>query len=231
MKVLSLERLKFSLKYFPKILTQFFVILLTLQLINFFFNQIMVYLQEARMAYKEDFFVPIIILLALVGFLVQSAVKVIWTLVVCRFFIGKEDVSSYIRNYCEQGLIESLRAFMKSVLYGFLLVIPGIVKMIRYQFVVLVVATNGAYQKGDVDALKESEHLAQGKTWPLFVLLILFSLLSLVATSDKLITESPLSVITAEVGAFCINVFEALYMYLLFNDLRASKKDAVRVVA
>ena len=224
MKVLSLERLKFSLKYFPKILTQFFVILLALQLINFFFNQTMVYLQEARMAYKEDFFVPLIILLALVGFLVQSAVKVVWTLVVCRFFIGKEDVGSYIRNYCEQGLIESLRAFMKSVLFGFLFVIPGIIKMIRYQFVVLVVATDDSYQKRQVDALKESEQMAKGKTWPLLFLLVLFSILSLLATSDKLITDSPLTVLGAEAGAFCINVFEALYMYLLFNDLRSAKK-------
>lgn len=222
MQVLSFERLKFSLKYFPKILTEFFAILLVLQGINFFFNQIMVYLQEARMSSKEDFFVPMIIVLAFVGFLVQSAVKVVWTLVICRFFIGKDDLSSYIRNACEQGVIESLRAFLKSVIYGFLLIIPGIVKMIRYQFVVLVVATDKDYQNGNVDALKESERLAKGKTWPLFFLLVLFSILSFSATSDKLIYNAPLSVLTAEIAAFCINVFEALYLYLLFTDLKAS---------
>lgn len=223
MKVLSFERLKFSLKYFPKILTKFFVILVVLQGINFFFNQIMVYLQEARMSSKEDFFVPMIIILAFVGFLVQSAVKVVWTLVICRFFIGKEDLASYIRNSCEQGLIESLRAFLKSIIFGFLLIIPGIIKMIRYQFVVLVVATDKDYQQGRVDALKESERLAFGKTWPLFFLLVLFSILSLSATSDQLIYNAPLSVISTETAAFCINVFEALYMYLLFVDLKSAK--------
>jgi hypothetical protein len=223
MNVLSWQRLKYSLKYFPQILKASLLILLVLQAINFFFNQIMVYLQEARMTSKEDFFVPLIIALAVVGFFVQSAIKVLWVLVVCHYFYGREHLSSYLKDRTEQGLIESLRAFLKSILYGFLLIIPGIIKMIRYQFVVFIVATEKKYQEGGIEALQASEKLARGRTLPLMALIIIFGGLSLCFTSSELVIRAPVPVLTMEALTLCLTTLESIYLYLLYIDLKNSK--------
>jgi hypothetical protein len=223
MNIMSWQRLKYSLKYFPQILKSTLVILLVLQGINFFFNQIMIYLQEARMTSKEDFFVPIIIALAVIGFFVQSAIKVLWVLVICHYFYGKESLSGYLKERTEQGLIESLRAFLKSILFGFLFIIPGIIKMIRYQFVVFIVATEKKYQNGEIEALHASENLTQGRTLPLMILTIFFVGLSVVFTSNELLVEAPFSVLGMEALTLCLTTLESIYLYLLFTDLKKLK--------
>lgn len=223
MNVLSLQRIKYSFQYLPKILKQSFFIFIVLQTVIFFFNQVMIYLQEARMNSREDFYVPLIIFLAFIGFLVQTAIKVIWVFVICQFFNGKENLSTYLRRRTEQGLIESLRAFLKSVLYGFLMIIPGVIKMIRYQFVLFIVATSEKYQEGEVDALKTSEKLSLGKTFPLLFLVIVFSVLGLFTTSNELLINKPISVLSMEVVTLCLTTLESLYLYLLFNDLKMAK--------
>ena len=175
------------------------------------------------MTSKEDFFVPLIIALAVVGFFVQSAIKVLWVLVVCHNFNGQESLSSYLRKRTEQGLIESLRAFLKSIIFGFLLVIPGIIKMIRYQFVIFIVATEKKYQLGDIEALQASENLSRGRSWPLLVLVILFAALSLAFTSSELVIRSPITVLSMEALSMCLTTLECIYLYLLFTEIKNIK--------
>ena len=69
-------------------------------------------------------------------------------------------------------LYESLRALFIIVGYSFLLIIPGVVKAVRYFLVTYIVFFNQNYHAGKLDALKHSHHLSQGYGWWIFLLFI-----------------------------------------------------------
>lgn len=69
--------------------------------------------------------------------------------------------------------IENLRALAKILLWGLLLVLPGIYQMLRYSFVSFVVLFDPNYRAGRVDALKESAQLTKGLKRYLVLLFIL----------------------------------------------------------
>lgn len=72
---------------------------------------------------------------------------------------------------------ESLRSFGKSLLWGFLLILPGLYKAMRYSLTSFVVCLDPAYHKGERDALKASEEMTGG-VWPKILgLFVLFGVL------------------------------------------------------
>lgn len=226
MQVLSFQRVRQSFSVLPKIISQNLAVLVSLYVVNVFFNQLMIYLQEQRMSRKEDLYIPLMIGVALVGFLCQSAIKAIWILIVCRFFEKKSSLGDFLKKHAEQSLIESLRSFFKAVLWGFLLIIPGLVKMIRYQFVVFVVALEDRYEKGHVDALKASERLSKNHFLSLTFLLLIFAVIALMTSADELFTDAPLQVLIFETINFALLTVESAYLYLLYRDLRKTQEIA-----
>lgn len=96
-----------------------------------------------------------------------------------------------------QVLIESLRAWGKSLAWGFLLILPGIVKWLRYSFVPFVVLLDEEYRQGKKDALEKSEDLAHKRFFAIFALFFIFALLIpfIMAGFDeyKTILKTPLS--------------------------------------
>lgn len=224
--ILSIARIKKTAVNLPLILKKYFVIFLFLHLINFAFNQTMIYFQEMRMKTHEDSYIPYMLAIAFIGFFVQSGIKVIWTFVICHNFSNKNsNVGKFVTANLEKGIVESLRGFLKSVKWGFLFIIPGIIKAIRFQFTNFVVCTNKNYPLGQVDALETSQKLTERHVIGLIFAFLIFSSISISISSNHLFFDRPLSVGALELLSIVLFTFEVTYMYFVFGDLQ-SKGDA-----
>jgi hypothetical protein len=190
-----------------------------MHLINMGFNQAMIILQEIRMEAKSDSFIPQMFAVAIVGFLIQSLFKVLAVLLISYHFYHKSSLPAFLRKHTELGLIESLRAFAKAVLWGFLFIVPGIVKMIRYQFVVYIVASSKQYEAGELDALAASEKLTYGRFWSLTTLILLLASAAFALTTSRSILQAPAEVLVLETLGFFFLCWQGLYLLFLFQDL------------
>jgi hypothetical protein len=221
--VLSWARLKKSCLEFPAIFKRYFVLFIALHLINMFFTQSMIYLQELRLSSKDDVYIPVMMVLALVGFVVQSIIRVAWTFMVCHFFKNKNSLQDFLREHLELGLIESLRAFFRAVLWGFVFIFPGFHRFFQFQFVLYVVGLDDKYDKDQVDALSESVRLSRGHMIGISTLILIFGLLGLAFTSGYFITDRPVQVLAEEAVSFVIILIQTIYFLHLFQDIRAEK--------
>ncbi len=217
--VFSLARLKKSFLNIPSFVQRFALALIAMHLLNLLFNQSMISLQEMRMQEKSDNFVPAMFAIAFVGFVVQSLTKVLWILLICYHFHHKGPLLAFLKKHTELGLIESLRAFFKALLWGFLFVIPGLIKMIRYQFVLFLVASSKKYEQGDVDALAGSENITRGHFWGLTTLVLLLALGTFLLSSTRSFFDAPVEVFVTEFFGFFFVSLQGLYMLFLFQDL------------
>ena len=225
--VFSVSRFKLSLTTAVPFIRKYFAVLLLLQATNFFFAQCLAYLQEQRMTSRDDSLVPMMIVIALVGFLVNSVTKVIWTLLACHNFakVKTMDELEFVKTKIEPSLIESLLAFFRAVIYGFAFVIPGFIKMIRYQFVIFIVALEKDYDKGQINALKFSELLSKRHLISLTFLFFIFLALLFPAGNSPMVSVAPVRVIGLEIFSFFIIAVETLYLLYLYKDLRGHVKE------
>jgi hypothetical protein len=217
--VFSWARCKRSLKSLPEVLRQFAIPLLAMHFINMGFNQTMILLQEFRMEAKSDSFIPQMFAIALFGFLVQSLFKVLMVLLISFHFYHKVPLFTFLKKHTELGLIESLRAFFQSVLWGFLFILPGLVKMIRYQFVIYVVASSKKYESGQLDALQASENLTKGRFWSLTFLVLLLATITFSTSTSQSLMHAPVEVLLLEIFGFFFVCWQATYLLFLFQDL------------
>jgi hypothetical protein len=108
-----------------------------------------------------------------------------------------------------QVLIEFIRTWGKCLAWGFLFIIPGIVKWFRLIFVPFIVLLDPAYRRGEKDALEESEKLTHGQFSSIFVLFFVFSLLlPFIMTSFdqyKTLVKTPIS-------ALFLLIFESIFL-------------------
>lgn len=218
--VFSWTRLKKSTLASGPFIQKYFLVLLTLQGINFFFTQTLSYIQEQRMSSHNDDMIPLLVAVAVIGFLAQSITKVIWVLLACHNVDNGTDETSYLRQKLEPSMIESLSAFFRSVIYGFAFILPGLIKMIRYQFVIFVVALEKEYDKGNLSALDFSEKLTYRHLFSLTILAALFFVVLLPAGNNPFILQAPIKVIALETLSFFIITLETLYALYLYQDLR-----------
>jgi hypothetical protein len=221
--VLSWTRLKKSFLEFPAIFKHYSLLFVGMIIVNLFFTQSMIYLQELRMTSKDDVYIPVMLVLALVGFIVQSIIRVAWTFMICHFFKNGNSLQDFLRQHLEQGLIESLRAFFRAVLWGFVFIFPGFHRFFQYQFVLYVVGLDEKYDKDQVDALTESVRLSRGHMFGISTLIVIFGLLSLFCTSGYFITDRPLQVLAVEAAGFVLVIVQTIYFLHLFQDIRAEK--------
>ncbi len=67
----------------------------------------------------------------------------------------------FLRNHLELSILETLRAWGISILWGFLFIIPGLIKMSYYYLTTFVVLFSPEYARGEVDALKKSAEISK----------------------------------------------------------------------
>ena len=223
--VFSWVRCKKSLQSIPELLSHFALPLIAMHVMNMGFNQAMIILQEIRMEAKSDSFIPQMFAIAFIGFLVQSLFKVVAVLLISYHFYHKSPLLSFLKKHTELGLIESLRAFFKSVLWGFLFIIPGIIKMIRYQFVVYIVASSKKYEAGELDALEASEKLSEGRFWSLTTLILILATMAFALSTSQSILQAPTEVLVLETVGFFFLCWQGLYLLFLFQDLQQKQGE------
>ena len=100
-----------------------------------------------------------------------------------------------------------------------MLIIPGLIKFVRFQFVNFIICTSKKYEQGEVDALESSEKMSKGYLWGLLFLFLFFTILSMAATSNYLLSERPFLVLSVELINLILMTFEMIYIYFVFDDI------------
>lgn len=105
-------------------------------------------------------------------------------LALCAWRFPGENLLTVARRSFGYLVREEMRVLGKSLLWGLLFIIPGIVRFFQCSFVSYVVLLDNSYQRGEVDALQRSWVFVK-KVWPrLLGLLFVFGLvLPLIMTS------------------------------------------------
>ncbi len=119
--------------------------------------------------------------------------------------------------------IESLRAFCWILIFLLALVIPGIIKYIRYTFVPYVVLFDKRYQQGEVDALERSSELSRGVGLKLFAVIALFFAISIVLQGvaqswEWTLFSNPVMTIIAQIAMQLISLYFALLLYSIYRQ-------------
>jgi hypothetical protein len=91
-----------------------------------------------------------------------------------------------LKEKFELALIETLRAWGKTFLWCFVLIIPGLIKYAFYLLSPFVVFFSKKYAEGKVDALEMSEKIAKKFFWKLNIWVTLFYFLLPIALSATL---------------------------------------------
>ncbi len=125
-----------------------------------------------------------------------------------------------IGQHISQVTKEILRAAGKSISWGLLLIIPGLIRFLQFSFVAFVVILDPEYQEGKKDALKESTRLVNKKFFRVTAVLLLFSVVLpvLLTSFDEytLFDQHPFSAlglagVDALLSIFCILILLAQY--------------------
>ncbi len=94
------------------------------------------------------------------------------------------NLTSFFGKNLELTILETMRAWGISILWGFLFIIPGLIKMSYYYLTTFVVLFLPEYAEGKVDALKKSEEISKHHWITLNLLVTLFYLVIPVITSS-----------------------------------------------
>lgn len=95
-----------------------------------------------------------------------------------------QNITSFFGKNLELTVLETMRAWGVSILWGFLFIIPGIIKMSYYYLTTFVVLFLPEYAEGQADALKKSEEISKHHWVTLNLLVTLFYLVIPVITSS-----------------------------------------------
>jgi hypothetical protein len=121
---------------------------------------------------------------------------------------------SFVQKYFEFSLLENLRSWGKSFLWGLLFIIPGLIKMSYYLLVTYIVTLKPEYEKGEIDALQASEKLT--KKHYITVSFLFFIFFMLIPGITSTLFDEWLSFQKHYFTATIYSAFEAT-MLLLFN--------------
>lgn len=101
---------------------------------------------------------------------------IIALLVISAWRKSSERTLSIISNSFAQLAKEGLRVLGKTLAWGFLFIIPGVVRFFSYLFVPYIVLLDSRYAKGEIDALRTSSRQVRRSWFRLLIVFILFSL-------------------------------------------------------
>ncbi|MCB0357545.1 MAG: hypothetical protein KDD40_11080, partial [Bdellovibrionales bacterium] len=86
---------------------------------------------------------------------------------------SETSFKTYFFQHMGSLTVEGIRMTAYVILWGLLLIIPGLFKQIRWYFMPFIIACDKNYQEGKIDVLKRSNELVKGIT-PLIAVIILF---------------------------------------------------------
>lgn len=86
--------------------------------------------------------------------------------------------NAWVSLHFKHLLLESVRVVSWVGIWSFAFLIPGLIQYLRWIFVPYVVLLDDRYHRGELDALKRSEHLARGRWGKLFLFMVGFLIVS-----------------------------------------------------
>jgi len=166
----------------------------------------------------------------LLASLFGSSIDFVLALLVPPVFVAlrnntKAELSQHLNKYFNQACIESLRSTARACWYGYLFIIPGLVKMLRLQFVPYIVQFDSQYDLGRKDALKESEKLSKGHLFSIFVLFCVLSLLVLVESVRQSFEWDTPAFAVAFILTLPIRIYTQMSWFLYYEALVARRNS------
>lgn len=127
--------------------------------------------------------------------------------------------------------IELMRALGVSLCWSVLLIVPGVIKYIRFTFVPYIVLFDPAYQRGEVDALEKSERLARGRTWGLLLVMLAFMMFLLILnvldqTFTQSFMENPVGTVLTQVFSQLGSLYFAVFLFAIYKSLNMIESSA-----
>jgi hypothetical protein len=127
--------------------------------------------------------------------------------------------------------IESLRAMGKALLWSFLLIVPGLIKYIRFTFVPYIVLFEQDYRDGKVDALERSEVLVSGHTWALaLIIAVYFMAIGIFYASiqglQNSFLENPIGTIVAQCFFQIMSLYFAIFLFAIYESLNRINRNS-----
>jgi hypothetical protein len=129
------------------------------------------------------------------------------------------NIASFFAQKLELSVLENMRALGLAILWGFLFIIPGLIKMSYYYLTTFVVLFLPEYEEGKVDALKKSEEISKHHWVTVNMLVTVFYFLIPIVTSTifdefTVFEKHPLSA-----AAYCglEAIFTLWFHYLVLN--------------
>jgi hypothetical protein len=127
----------------------------------------------------------------------------------------------FLKTHFTQNLREQMRAWGQSTLWGFVFILPGLVRWIRYLFVPFIVSLDPAYARGEKDALQESRRLSRGSFFQLCTLFLGLSLMAPVFLAlfddHRLLWQTPMSALLLCFVEMLINLWLVQLLYRLYE--------------
>ena len=130
----------------------------------------------------------------------------------------------FLRNHLELSILETVRAWGISILWGFLFIIPGIIKMSFYYLTTFVVLFSPEYARGEVDALKKSAEISK-RHWGILNLsvtvfyFVIPILVSTIFDEYTVFEKHPLfAAVFCGVEAVSVLLFHYFVLKLFFNE-------------
>lgn len=125
----------------------------------------------------------------------------------------------FLNDKLELSILETMRAYGSAILWGFLFIIPGLIKMSYYYLTTFVVLFSPDYAEGKVDALEKSTEISKHHWVALNLLITLFYLVIPVITSTIFDEYTVFDKHPISAAAYCglEAVFTLLFHYIVLN--------------
>ncbi len=225
----SKQRFQHSFELLPRVLKEVAPLLLPISLVIWGLEFYVAFLKNARFEDPYNSSMLPMVIAGLAGVILQSLGAVAGLLYVARSTQRQmkngagEHPWVFLKTHFHQTLIEYLRAFISTGIYTIFLIIPGVIRWIQLVFTGLVAAFNPEYQKGNVDALKESARLLRGFAWFAMFFLLIFQMLVPMAFEEMAKTHLNWTSAPLLLFAWVLHLYFAIYFSLTFFA-RASLK-------
>jgi hypothetical protein len=127
----------------------------------------------------------------------------------------------FLKNDFGQNLKEQMRAWGQAMLWTFVLIIPGLIRLMQFSLVPFVVSLDPAYQRGEKDALKTARQLSQRQWGKLFFLFFIFNLVlpAILTLADEwsVLWKTPLPALIICFVEMLLNLCFILGLYKIFQ--------------
>ncbi len=213
------ERIKSAILFFGLVFQRAFIHLLPLIIVGLFIEQwLAVAIQETLGGQNPSNLA--IVTLGAISILHSLIFPLLGTLVVVACIQGLAPHRVLLQHF-QLLLKEEMRVWGKSMLWSYLLLVPGFIKYLQYSFVPFVVMTDAEYQAGRIDALEASKKQSKGALGRLFFLFIVsgvaWPLLTSAWDESKIFLKSPVTALGFAVVEMTLLVIFVLYTYSLYQ--------------